>query len=174
METSTPNILKVESSFKILHFLMGDIDFAIRLSDVNEIVKLTGIRKIPRVPSFIEGVLHLRGELVVIVSLRKLLNVEGESPEKSKIIILSLFDKKIGFIVDEVTKILQKQENEILPPPPVVLKGLAPDCMIGVFKENNRNILMLNLKRTLAVIEEESINQVLQRELSFLINQINE
>ncbi len=174
MDISTSGAIKVESSFKVLHFQMDEIDFAVKLSDVNEIVKLTEIRKIPRVPSYIEGVLHLRGELIVVISLRRLLDLKGENPKKSKIIILSLYDKKIGFIVDEVAKILFKQEGEILPKPPVILKGLAPGSISGVFEEHGKNILMLDLKKSLTIIEEESINQVLERELSFLIDQINE
>ncbi len=174
MDISIPASTTVDSSMKILHFIMGEIDFAIRLSDVNEIVKMMDVRKIPRVPPFIEGVLHLRGDLIIVVSLRKLLNIEAELPKKPKIIIFSLYGKKIGFIVDDVVKILLKQDKQILPPPPVVLEGFATDCITGVFEEKNRNILMMDLKRSLAAMEEEGLNKVLERELTFLIDQINE
>ena len=90
MDTSTEKPVNIESSLKILHFMMGKIDFGIKLSEVNEIVKLMDIRKIPRVPPFIEGVIYLRGELIIVVSLRKLLNIDDNKPEKPKIIIFSL------------------------------------------------------------------------------------
>lgn len=152
---------------------MGNTDFAVKLSDVTEIIRMVEIRKIPRVPAYIEGVLHLRGEIIIVVNLKKLLLIVGKSIKQPKIIIFSLGDKKIGFIVDDVSKIVQKRENEILPPPPVILTGPAPDCITGVFEENEKNVLMLDLARSMSSLEEEGLNKVLERELSFLIEQIN-
>lgn len=171
METSAKK--KSDTSIKILHFSMGVIDFAIKLADVSEVIKLTEIRKIPRVPVFVEGVLHLRGELIIVISLRKLLKISGHQQEKAKIIIFSMFGRKVGFIVDEVSRIIQKRKEEILPAPPVILKGPAPDCISGVIEEKGKNLLLLDLKKSLSALEEERLNQVLQRELSFLIDQIN-
>ena len=165
---------KIDSLLKLLHFTMGNIDFALKLSDVDEIIKLMEIRKVPRVPVFIEGVLHLRGELTIIISLRKLLKIRGDQHEKSKIVIFSMFGRKIGFIVDDVSRIIQKRNDEILPAPPVVLRGPAPDCITGVVEEKGKNLLMIDLKKSLSALEEERLNQVLQRELSFLIDQIND
>ena len=164
----------LDKTYKFLHFVLGGNHFAIRLSEVTEIIKLAQIRKIPRVADFIEGVLHLRGENVIIVNLGRLLHISETIHEKAKIIIFTLFERRIGFIVDNVTKIIQKKENEILPPPPVIIQGPAPDFITGVFEENEHNILMIDLRKSLAALEEESINQVLARELSFLIDQINE
>ncbi len=165
---------KIDSFIKILHFTVGKVDFAIRLSDVNEVTKLMEVRKIPRVPVYVEGVLHLRGELIIILSLRKLLKISGERSPRSKVIIFTLFGRKIGFEVDDVSRIIQKREDEILPAPPVILKGPAPDCIVGVIEEKAKNYLMIDLKKSLSAMEEERLNQVLQRELSFLIDQINE
>ncbi len=153
---------------------MGKTDFAIKLSDVIEIIRMMEIRKIPRVPAYIEGVLHLRGEIVIAVNLKKLLLIAGKTNKQPKIIIFSMGDKKIGFIVDDVSKIIQKRDKEILPPPPVILNGPAPDCITGVFEEKEKNVLMLDLSRSLSAWEEEGLNKVLERELSFLIEQINE
>lgn len=165
---------KTDKLVKILHFSIGSIDFAIRLSDVDEVVKLMDIRKIPRVPVFIEGVLHLRGDLVIVINLKKLLAVKGGYHPKSKIIIFTLFDRKIGFIVDDVSRILQKPEDQFLPPPPIILRGPAPECINGVVEEKGKNLLLLDLKKSLSALEEERLNQVLQRELSLLIDRINE
>lgn len=170
----TAIISQREVSHKVLLFSIGEINFAIRLSDVSEIIKLSEVRKIPRVPGFIEGVLHLRGEIIIVISLRKLLLVKGSSQKKAKIIVFSMQGRKVGFIVDDVTRIVQKSENDILPPPPVILSGPAPDCITGVIEEKDRNILIIDLKKSLSALEEEGLNQVLERELSFLIDQINE
>lgn len=172
MDISRP--VQLETSFKILHFVMGETNFGVKLSEVTEIIKMMEVRKIPRVPAFIEGVLHLRGEIVIIINLKKLLLIAGKQNKPSKIIIFSIYGKKIGFIVDDVSKIIQKRNNDILPPPPVILKGPVTDCITGVFEENMKNVLMLDLTKSLGVLEEEGLNKVLERELSFLIDQINE
>ena len=85
-----------------------------------------------------------------------------------------MLGKKIGFVVDSVSRILEKNPGNILPPPPVILKGLAPECLFGIFEEKNNNVLFLDLNKSFSSIEEEGLNQVLQQELSLLIDYINE
>lgn len=159
---------------KFLMFSLGSIDFAVRLSEVSEIIRLAPIRKIPRVPPFIQGVVHMRGGIIIIVNLRVLLQIGGRQKEKSKIIIFPMFGRQIGFIVDDVSRIIQRPPDEILAPPPVIMQGLDPECIKGVLKEGERNILIIDLKKSLSTFEEDSLNQVLERELTFLINQLNE
>ena len=64
-------------TFKVLYFSLGENDFAIRLSKVDEILRMTTIRKIPRVPDFIEGIIDLRGSIVVVIDLRNLFLIQG-------------------------------------------------------------------------------------------------
>ncbi len=167
-------ITGVGQSFKALLFALGNIDFAIQLSKVTEIIRMTEIRKVPRVPIFVEGVIHLRGRIIIIVNLRKLFMIKGKPSKNSKIIIFSIDEKQIGFIVDDVSKIVQKNSKDILPPPPVVIKGPVPDCIFGVIDESDKNILLLDLTRSFSALEEIGLNQALERELSFLVDQIND
>ena len=164
---------KTAQLVRILRFQLGDQDFAVKLSSVQEIVNMMSVRKIPRVPDFIEGVIHLREEIIIVVDLRKLFELEIGETTKPKIIIMSFPDKQIGFVVDDVVEIINKQNEDILEAPPVIIGGLQQNCVLGVFEENGKNIMLLDLIRSFSTLEEMGLTSVLQKELSLLIDQIN-
>lgn len=161
-------------AYKVLRFSLGEVDFAIKLSNVNEIINMTEIRKIPRSPAFIDGVIHLRGNIIIIVDLRKLFRIVPGSQKKPKIIIYSMKKKQVGFIVDDVSRIVQKNSEDILPPPPIIIKGPTAGCIFGIFEDLDKNVLLLELEKSFSALEEQSINEVLKQELTYLIDEINE
>ncbi len=161
-------------AFKVLLFTLGEIDFAIKLSNVNEIINMTEIRNIPRSPSFIDGVIHLRDNIIIIVDLRKLFQIIPSAAKKPKIIVYSLKKRQIGFLVDDVSSIIQKSAEDILPPPPVIIKGPTANSIMGIIEESDKNVLLLDLEKSFSALEEQSINEVLKQELTFLIDEINE
>ncbi|MCP4753759.1 MAG: purine-binding chemotaxis protein CheW [Proteobacteria bacterium] len=160
--------------FKVIHFNLGYLDFAIKLTRVIEVVTMQKIRKIPGAPEFVEGVINLRGDITVVVDLRKLFLIGGTLETQPKILVFSLNDKGIGFIVDNVSQILRKNQEDILDPPPVVIKGLEQDCIYGVFEEKGKNVLLIDLTKSLSALEAEGLDQVLKQELTYLVDRIKE
>jgi|SaaInl8_200m_RNA_FD_contig_51_1652305_length_6179_multi_7_in_0_out_0_5 purine-binding chemotaxis protein CheW len=113
-----PNIkdhVKQEEMIKdeIVIFAIGKEQYAFNIEDVNEIIKLGDITTLPESPSFIKGIINLRGEIIPIVSLHQRLGFDEEILESSKIFVCDVQNQKIGFIIDSVTDVVQIVEHNI-------------------------------------------------------------
>ena len=57
-------IVNVDSTIQVIVFNLGEERYGVEISQVKEIILPTQITRIPNVPSYIEGVLNLRGQMV--------------------------------------------------------------------------------------------------------------
>ncbi|MCQ8893119.1 MAG: chemotaxis protein CheW [Methanolinea sp.] len=98
------------NTLQVVEFLLGREHFAIDLFDVKEVVEYTTITKLPNTPSFIKGIIDLRGEITTIIDLKERMNIAEAStqPEEScRIIVLDEKNtkSKIGIMVDDVLSV---------------------------------------------------------------------
>lgn len=96
-----------EESFQVVEFLLGQEHFAIDLFDVKEVVEYTRITKLPNSPTYIKGIIDLRGEITTIIDLKQQLAITSShaaSEEEKRIIVLDdrITHSKIGIMVDDV------------------------------------------------------------------------
>ena len=96
---------------------------------VQEIIKTVQITKIPNAPVFVEGIINLRGKVIPVIDLRVKLNLEKKNQDKdTRIIVLEINSKTIGFIVDEVNEVLRIPKS-ITEPPPEMVTGLNSNLL---------------------------------------------
>ncbi|MEA3512750.1 MAG: chemotaxis protein CheW [Campylobacterota bacterium] len=91
---------------EIAAFQIKGEEFALDIQDVQEIIKYTEITAIPEAPSFVDGVINLRGVVIPIVSLPERLGFQKEITPKSKILICDIKGEKIGLFVDDVNEVM--------------------------------------------------------------------
>ena len=102
----------------------------------------------PRAPQ-VDGVLNLRGEIVPMVDLRRVLGAEGPlEVRRQKLLICMVGRRKIAFRVDRVTQVVRASRDELKPVPPVGGPRLSP-YVIGVCSTEARLLLLLNLRAVL-------------------------
>ena len=93
------------------------VDFIIIGADeknIDNIVRMQSIRRVPKVQSFIKGVINLRGEVLPVMSLRITMGLsDDEITGKSRIIILKAEQGNVGVLVDEVKKVVTIYDNDI-------------------------------------------------------------
>ena len=99
--------------FKVVTFKVGDEEYALEISNIESVVEMLPITKVPDAPYGVEGVINLRGEVMPVIDGRKKLGSDVNETDKAKIIIINLDGKKYGFIVDEVREVLDVNESEI-------------------------------------------------------------
>jgi len=87
-------------------FKVGSEEYAFDIEEVQEIIRYDTITPVPEAPGFMEGILNLRGSVIPVISLPDRLGFGYEVTEKTKIIVCSVGEEKIGFIVDDVNEIL--------------------------------------------------------------------
>ena len=97
---------------QIVVFKLGEEHFAVETERVQSINDTMRITKVPKAPSYIKGLINLRGSIKSLVDINLLLNVTPGT-EQNNIIILTVKDEEIGITVDEVEEVLDIDEKSI-------------------------------------------------------------
>jgi purine-binding chemotaxis protein CheW len=147
---------------KVVGFKLKEEEFAFDIMKVIEIIKLKEITEVPTAPEFIEGVINLRGKIIPIIDLRKRFNVEIEERDKKyRIIIVELGNKQIlGIIVDEVTKVLSINDDQLLPVPQTVSQA-GGKYIESIIKIEDRIIILLDIEKIFSESEKIELKDII-------------
>lgn len=142
---------------QLVGFKLGNEDFGVDISRVQEINMMMHLTKIPNSNKFIEGVVNLRGKIVPVINLRDRLGLpKKEDDNRTKIIVSDINNKLIGYIVDEVNEVLRISKSIIEPAPELAI-GIETGLIEGVAKLEGRLLILLNLDKLLNVNEIEQL-----------------
>lgn len=131
-------IVDKKESRDITIFTLGDQKYAFDSLFIKEIVPLPRITVLPCVPSFVAGIMNLRGKIISLLYLDKLLkNLVNKYSEQPQVIILSHDEMEFGLLVDEISGVAQIDNEELQESIPTLhesttryLKGITPDHLI--------------------------------------------
>ncbi len=100
-----------------LTFNVGDEEYGINITNVVEIVGLQHISEIPDVPSYIRGVINLRGRVIPILDVRLRFGLPARPyDERTPVIVVELDNVPTGMVVDQVTDVVSIPQENIVPP----------------------------------------------------------
>ena len=137
-------------------FKIGDIKFGIDIMKVREITRYQKTTGIPGTPSFIEGVMNLRGVIIPVVDLRKRFGLESKRPDKkSRIIVAFILKRLAGLLVDEVIEVA-RISSDILRPPPQIGKSIGGEYIKGVYEKNEDIVFIVDFDKLLSAPEQEA------------------
>lgn len=141
------------SEIKVIVFQLEEEEYGIPVQQVRSIEKIQHITRVPKTANFVKGVINLRGLVTPIIDLRTRFGIkEQEYTESTRIIIVSLYDKEVGLIVDAANDVIDIPTNTIEPPPEVV-GTIEADYLKGVAKIEKRLLILLNLDAVLSPIQ---------------------
>ena len=94
---------------------IGDEQYGININNIDNILRMQHITRVPKVASYIKGVINLRGEVIPVISLRTRMGLpDGEETKDTRIIILKVEQQEVmGVIVDEVKEVVTLSEEEM-------------------------------------------------------------
>ena len=93
----------VENGGQILTFKVNEVVYAVDIKIVTDIIELPEITYIPKMPSYISGVINLRGKVVPVIDLRERFSIEKINYDKKTcIIIITVQEISVGLVVDRV------------------------------------------------------------------------
>ncbi|QJD83358.1 chemotaxis protein CheW [Cohnella herbarum] len=144
---------------KVIVFTLAHEEYGIEVDKVRTIERMVPITRVPKTPTFVKGVINLRGIVIPIIDLRGRFGLaETEYTENSRIIIVSANDLEVGFIVDSANDVMDVMSDKIENPPEVV-GGIKAKYISGVAKiGESRLLILLNLTEVL------SRNEIIQLE----------
>lgn len=142
---------------KVIIFELMDMEYAIEVDAVQGIERAISITRVPKTPSYVKGVINLRGVVTPVVDLRERFGLEPqEINDSTRIIIVTLADYDVGLIVDGANDVLDLP-IEAIEPPPEVVGAVESDFIAGVAKVEDRLFIMLELSRVLEPIKRVEV-----------------
>lgn len=136
-------------------FVLGGEEYGVPILCVQEIIRHETLTRVPQSPSFVDGVLNLRGQVIPVVNLRKKFELPVRERDKStRIIVVEVKGRVMGMVVDEVSEVLQVNMEDIAPPPPMGTH-LRTDYISGMAKINETLVILLEIDKILTT--EESL-----------------
>lgn len=142
-------------------FQLGGEEFGVEIMKVQEIIRMPEITQIPQSPEYVEGVINLRGRIIVVINLDKRFNlVSKDIDDDSRIIVVEIGDNVVGMIVDSVNEVLRIQKSSVDPAPELVMSNVSREYITGVGKMDDRLLILLDLGKVLDKKEVEEISNL--------------
>lgn len=142
-------------------FKLGKEEYGIDIMNVKEIGSYKETVKVPNTPKFIDGIINYRGKVIPIINLKKRFNLENTGINAdTRVIIINLNEKQIGFVVDEASQTVRLNDNEIDPAPDII-SNIDRKYIIGVGKlSEERLLIIIDLEKVLNDSEKSEIEQM--------------
>jgi len=110
-------------------------------------------------PTFIEGVINLRGRIVVLIDLAKRLDAgRTEEEARKRVIICKVKTFVIGLVVNRLKEIIALPREQIAPPPGMVSLQKGSEILSGIARAGDRIIPLLDLDRLLTAKEADQLS----------------
>jgi len=152
---------KATDLLQLVVFELGGEEFGVEIMNVQEIIRMPEMTQIPHSPDFVEGVINLRGRIIVVVNLSKRFNMRSKATdENSRIIVVEIGNAVVGMIVDSVNEVLRIPASNVEPAPELVKSKVSRNYLKGVGKIDKRLLILLDLARVMTVEEVDEITNL--------------
>lgn len=151
----------VQSSqeLQLVIFRLANEEYGLPITKVHEINRLVPITKLPQTPSFMEGIINLRGRIIPVIDLRKRFSLSVSAhDDDTRIIIVEVSGQTVGIIVDAVAEVVRLPMAGIEPPPPAFV--LDSRYIYGVGKLEDRLLILLEIDNILSSSEEIALKSM--------------
>lgn len=140
---------------KYLTFVLGSEEYGLEILKVQEINGMMDITPVPQSPSYVRGVINLRGRVVPIISLREHFRMpHAQDTEKTCIIVVQAQyedqEVTLGLVVDEVSEVLDIAGEKIDPAPSFGGGIEEADFVKGMGKLEDKVVILLDIDRVVA------------------------
>jgi purine-binding chemotaxis protein CheW len=134
----------------IVGFRVGRENFGVPIGLVHEIVRVPEITAVPESPSYVEGIINLRGKIVSVMDLRKRFGEKQAAVKRTnRILVVEHAGRLAGLIVDSASEVLKIPADAVEAPPAVFQDG-GLNCVTGLGKVSGRLIVLLDMSKLLA------------------------
>jgi purine-binding chemotaxis protein CheW len=141
---------KSEELLQLVSFNIGEEEFGVDILKVQEINRMLDVTRVPNAPEYVDGVINLRGKVIPIIDLRRRFGMERKEHDKNtRIVVVELSGKVVGFVVDAVSEVLRIPKSVTEPPPPIVA-GVEAEYITAVGKLDDRLLILLELEKVLS------------------------
>ena len=151
-----------DEELQLVVFKLGDEEFGVEIKNVQEIIRMTSITKIPQVSDYVNGIINLRGRIIVVINLNVMLGLETAAgqDENARIVVADVGDTVVGFTVDSVSEVIRLPAKNIEPAPAMIASRIGTEYLRGVGKLDNRLLILLKLDKIISMDRLSSIQNI--------------
>lgn len=144
------NVRQSVPQVQLVTFRLGAEEFGLDVFAVHEILTYQDPTPVPRAPSFVEGVIDVRGTLVPVIDMRRRFELSDVAfGEETRIVVVQFGGERLGLVVDAVTEVLRVPETAVSEPPKY-FRGLAAEFLRGIVRLEGRLVVLIDIDRILS------------------------
>ncbi len=138
-----------DSILQCVTFVLEDEVYGINVMQVQEVLRETEIAPVPGAPSYVLGIINLRGNVVTVIDTRMRLGLPPKEPDEStRIVIIETEHQEVGIMVDAVAEVVELRTSEIESPPNVGSDESAKYIQ-GVVSRDGQLLIIVDLNKLL-------------------------
>ena len=131
--------------------------YGIDILKITEILKPVQVTRLPNAENFVLGVINLRGNIVPVIDIRKILKNEyTELTNLSRIIVSNIYNKNLGLLVERVLEVVTLREDQI---EGGEIKNFSENYIEGVGRSKDKLFLIFNLPLLVQQYKPKELNQ---------------
>jgi purine-binding chemotaxis protein CheW len=139
-------------------FTLGELEYAIDILSIQQIVRPQTVRRLPRAPAFVKGVIDLRGQVIPVLDLGQRFGLEpGDGAGATRLIIVRCATRLLGLLVDRVLGV-HRAGPEDLHPTPHWITGPEAAVFSGLCRREGHLVLILELSALLSLDDKVRLN----------------
>lgn len=162
IRTAQDRTATVDDEEQFVVFRLADEEYGAPIDAVNEIVRVPDeLTRIPKTPSFIEGVVNLRGAVLPVIDQRRRFDLaDVERNDRQRIMVFTIGGVRTGFIVDSVSEVLKIARSAIGPAPALSEEQARLISRVANLEKQRRMILLLDIAELLDRREQAALADV--------------
>jgi purine-binding chemotaxis protein CheW len=132
-------------------FCLGDAIYALDTALVEEVVRLRRTTRVPHAPSYVLGIMNLRGKIVTVLDLGQILQLGAtKANEESRLYIVRDGDGIAGLLVDRAADVIEL-DGHAMEPLPSSVRELQGRYFRGMARAGGRLIAVLDAAAVLSL-----------------------
>ena len=141
-------------------FRLGDEKYGINVMQVQEVLRVAEIAPVPGAPSYVLGIINLRGNVVTVIDTRNRFGLMSrEADDSSRIVIIETASHIIGILVDSVAEVVELRSSDIETAPNVGNEETSKYIQ-GVTSRDNELLILVDLNRFLSEEEKAELDMI--------------
>ncbi len=129
--------------FQVIGFRLQNEEYAVPIVKVREIISMQPVTALPNMPEYFEGMTNIRGSVIPIINLKRLMHLPEKGDPAAKIIVITCGTNTYGVLVDSITGVVSLDEKSVELPERIANSGDTA-FIDGIAKLGDRLVIILN------------------------------
>lgn len=139
-----------EEALRWVTFRLENEKYGINVMQVQEVLRITEIAPVPGAPSYVLGIINLRGNVVTVIDTRSRFGLQSaETDDSSRVVIIESEEQVVGILVDSVAEVVDLMAEDIETAPNVGTEESAKFIQ-GVASHDGELLILVDLNKLLS------------------------